>query len=83
MQIILSDSMTLDGVVQSPGGRDEDTDGGFAHGGWSMPYFDPRRWVPSSARSWTGPTRCCSDDAPGRRWPRPGPSAPATPSPTR
>jgi dihydrofolate reductase len=41
MQIILSDFMTLDGVVQAPGGPDEDTDGGFAHGGWSMPYFDP------------------------------------------
>jgi dihydrofolate reductase len=33
--------MSLDGVVQAPGGREEDTDGGFAHGGWSKPYFDP------------------------------------------
>ncbi len=41
MQIILSDFMTLDGIVQAPGGPDEDTDGGFAHGGWSMKYFDP------------------------------------------
>ncbi|NMH98928.1 dihydrofolate reductase family protein [Pseudonocardia acidicola] len=41
MQIILSDFMSLDGVVQAPGGREEDTDGGFTHGGWSMPYFDP------------------------------------------
>lgn len=41
MQIILSDFMSLDGVVQAPGGAQEDTDGGFAHGGWSMPYFDP------------------------------------------
>jgi dihydrofolate reductase len=40
MQIILSDFMSLDGVVQAPGGPDEDTDGGFAHGGWSHPYFD-------------------------------------------
>jgi dihydrofolate reductase len=40
MKIILSDFMTLDGVVQAPGGPQEDTDGGFAHGGWSMPYFD-------------------------------------------
>src|SRR5919107_2167681 len=40
MQLILSDFMSLDGVVQAPGGREEDTDGGFAHGGWSMPYFD-------------------------------------------
>jgi dihydrofolate reductase len=41
MQIILIDFMTLDGVVQAPGGRDEDPDGGFAHGGWSTTYFDP------------------------------------------
>ena len=40
MQIILSDFVSLDGVVQAPGGREEDTDGGFAHGGWSHPYFD-------------------------------------------
>jgi dihydrofolate reductase len=41
MQIILTDFMSLDGVVQAPGGPEEDTDGGFAHGGWSHPYFDP------------------------------------------
>lgn len=41
MRIILSDFISLDGVVQAPGGKDEDTDGGFAHGGWSMPFFDP------------------------------------------
>jgi dihydrofolate reductase len=46
MHIILSDFMSLDGVVQSPGGREEDTDGGFAHGGWSMPYFDPEAMGP-------------------------------------
>jgi dihydrofolate reductase len=40
MHVILSDFMSLDGVVQAPGGPKEDTDGGFAHGGWSMPYFD-------------------------------------------
>jgi dihydrofolate reductase len=40
MQVIVSDFMSLDGVVQAPGGREEDTDGGFRHGGWSMPYFD-------------------------------------------
>lgn len=41
MRIILSDFMSLDGVVQAPGGRKEDTDGGFEHGGWSIPFFDP------------------------------------------
>lgn len=32
--------ISLDGVVQAPGGPKEDTDGGFAHGGWSMRFFD-------------------------------------------
>jgi dihydrofolate reductase len=41
MRIVASDFMSLDGVVQAPGGREEDTDGGFTNGGWSMPYFDP------------------------------------------
>jgi dihydrofolate reductase len=41
MRIVVSDFMSLDGVVQAPGGQEEDTDGGFTHGGWSMPYFDP------------------------------------------
>ncbi|MFP5328487.1 MAG: dihydrofolate reductase family protein [Acidimicrobiia bacterium] len=40
MEIILSDFISLDGVVQAPGGPEEDTDGGFGHGGWSMPLFD-------------------------------------------
>lgn len=40
MRIILSNFMSLDGVVQAPGGKEEDTDGGFAHGGWSNPFFD-------------------------------------------
>jgi dihydrofolate reductase len=47
MRIVLSDLMSLDGVVQSPGGREEDTDGGFAHGGWSMPYFEPETMGPA------------------------------------
>jgi dihydrofolate reductase len=40
MRIVVSEFMSLDGVVQAPGGVEEDTDGGFAHGGWSMPFFD-------------------------------------------
>ena len=41
MRIIISEFMSLDGVVQAPGGPDEDTDGGFKHGGWSGKFFDP------------------------------------------
>ena len=41
MRIVVSEFISLDGVVQAPGGQEEDTAGGFAHGGWSMPYFDP------------------------------------------
>jgi dihydrofolate reductase len=41
MRVVVNEFMSLDGVVQAPGGAEEDVDGGFAHGGWSMPYFDP------------------------------------------
>jgi dihydrofolate reductase len=40
MRVVISDFMSLDGVAQAPGGAQEDTDGGFTNGGWSMPYFD-------------------------------------------
>ncbi len=38
-KLIVSEFMTLDGVMQAPGGKDEDRDGGFEHGGWTMPYW--------------------------------------------
>lgn len=47
MRIILSDFISLDGVVQAPGGPTEDTDGGFAHGGWSMRFFDAEAMGPA------------------------------------
>jgi len=31
--------MSLDGVIQAPGGKEEDTEGGFAHGGWTWPFW--------------------------------------------
>ena len=38
-KIIVHEFITLDGVIQAPGGANEDTDGGFVHGGWTMPYW--------------------------------------------
>jgi dihydrofolate reductase len=38
-KIIVAEFVTLDGVIQAPGAADEDTDGGFRHGGWTHPYW--------------------------------------------
>lgn len=38
-KLIVSEFVSLDGVIQAPGGKDEDRDGGFEHGGWTMPYW--------------------------------------------
>lgn len=41
MKTLITEFISLDGVVQAPGAVDEDTDRGFRHGGWSVKYFDP------------------------------------------
>ena len=40
-KVIVLEHISLDGVIQAPGGPDEDTSGGFAYGGWIAPYADP------------------------------------------
>ena len=49
-KLIVHTWMTLDGVAQAPGAPEEDTSGGFQHGGWHLPYFDDtsRSWVADS-----------------------------------
>ena len=47
-KVIVNEFMSLDGVAQAPGGADEDSSGGFAHGGWHMRYMEDevaRKWV--------------------------------------
>lgn len=38
-KLIVHEFVTLDGVMQAPGGKDEDRDGGFEHGGWTIPFW--------------------------------------------
>jgi dihydrofolate reductase len=46
-KVIVNEFLALDGTAQAPGGADEDTSGGFQHGGWHMQYLDEafRSWV--------------------------------------
>ena len=39
-RLVVNENLSLDGVMQSPAGPDEDPRGGFEHGGWAAPYFD-------------------------------------------
>jgi dihydrofolate reductase len=50
-RVIVNEFLSLDGVAQAPGGADEDTSGGFAHGGWHMRFMEDelaQNWVLAS-----------------------------------
>ena len=44
-KLVVSEFVSLDGVMQAPGGKDEDRDGGFEHGGWTVPYWHDDIWT--------------------------------------
>src|ERR1700750_3247966 len=60
--LIVSEFMSLDGVMQAPGGKDEDRDGGFEHGGWTWPY-----WTAEIGASLGAPMKHVAPSPPGRR----------------
>ena len=80
-KVIVNEWMSLDGVVQAPGQADEDTDGGFRHGGWHLRYFDEpsQKWVVGGCpNTWrrerllirsSGRTRRCSRATSRKPWP--------------
>src|SRR5687768_7070458 len=61
-KLIVSEFVTLDGVMQAPGGKDEDRDGGFEHGGWTIPY-----WHDDIGKSFVALIKDCDAFLLGRR----------------
>ncbi len=61
-KLIVSEFMTLEGVIQAPGHKDEDRDGGFEHGGWTLPY-----WHDDIGRSFGALMQDCDAFLLGRR----------------
>ena len=75
-RLLVNEFMSLDGVAQAPGAADEDTSGGFKHGGWNLRYMEDR-WL-RGGRSGASSRRAasCSGAAPTRSSPPTGPNAP-------
>lgn len=56
-KIIVQEFVTLDGVMQAPGGPEEDTSGGFKYGGWTAPYWEEAdKEAGGMMQKWLGPT---------------------------
>jgi dihydrofolate reductase len=82
MRIVVSDFVSLDGVVQAPGDPGEDTDGGFRLGGWSMPYFDPDTMGPAVDDAMAATEALLFGRRTWQAWPTPGRPGRVTRSPT-
>jgi dihydrofolate reductase len=63
-KIIIQEFITLDGVMQAPGGPDEDTESGFSYGGWTAPYF---READAEAEKFMAQVMAASDLLLGRK----------------
>ena len=55
-KVIVTNYLTLDGVMQAPGRADEDTRDGFEHGGWAAPYGDEATVAKMGERMGSQPT---------------------------
>ena len=75
-RIVVSEFVSLDGVMEDPGGSED-----FEHGGWTFEFDRGEEGGHSSTRRRSAPRRSCWAGSPTRASPRPGPSATAT-SPT-
>jgi hypothetical protein len=72
--LVVNTFVSLDGVMQAPGGPEEDPTGGFDHGGWAVNYFDEEMMAKIAA---SGPTSYCWAAVPTRSSRRTGPTTKA------